>query len=115
MKPKQGEIYWANLGEEEGSVPALRRPVLVLQNNLFNKSAIQTVIICIITSNLSLADVPGTVFLPKGLASLPKNSLANLSQITTINKIDLEEKMGILPTKYMEKIIDALKTVVWPT
>ena len=92
----QGDIFWIELGTPSGSEPGYRHPHVVIQNNVFNRSRINTVVVCALTSNLKLAGAPGNVTLKKGEANLPKKSVVNISQIFTVNKTDLAEKIGTL-------------------
>jgi len=94
---QRGEIYWANLPEPTGSEPGYRRPVLVIQSDDFNRSRIATAIVVVITSNLKLAEAPGNVLLPKKATGLSKDSVANISQVLTVDKRFLTEKIGDLP------------------
>ncbi len=114
MVIEQGEIYWTDLGEPSGSEPALRHPHVVLQNNLFNASKINTVVICALTSNLKRAQAPGNVLLSKGEANLPKQSVVNISQIYTVNKSDLVEKIGRVSEKRFSEILEGLKLLTEP-
>lgn len=77
----RGEIWWASLPDPTGSEPGYRRPILIVQDDTFNQSRIQTVIAIAITSNLRLAEAPGHVFLPRGVTGLPQDSVANVSQV----------------------------------
>lgn len=101
---QRGEIWWADLGEPVGSEPALRRPVLIIQDNQFNRSRLATVIILSVTSNTRLAEMPGNIRLSKEESGLPKDSVINISQITAINKTWLEKKVGMLPEILMEEV-----------
>ncbi|MFK8185140.1 MAG: type II toxin-antitoxin system PemK/MazF family toxin [Phormidesmis sp.] len=94
----RGEIWWADLAVPDGSALGCRRPVLIVQDDIFNQSAIRTVIVVIITSNTQLAEAPGNVLLPRKLSGLPKDSVANVSQVFTIDKTLLTERIGSLPT-----------------
>ena len=114
MVIEQGEIYWTDLGEPSGSEPALRHPHVVLQNNLFNASKINTVVICALTSNLKRAQAPGNVLLAKGEANLPKQSVVNISQIYTVNKSDLVERIGRVSEKRFSEILEGLKLLTEP-
>jgi len=87
---KKGEIHWANLGDPSGNEPGYRRPVLVIQSDLFNGSAIPTVIVAPLTGNLALAKAPGNVKLSTRETGLPKNSVVNVSAILTINRSRLD-------------------------
>jgi mRNA interferase MazF len=111
---KQGDIYWADFENPAGSGPGYRRPCIVIQNNLFNASKINTVVVCIITSNLALAKAPGNVFLKKGEGGLPKDSVANVSQIITLDKADLEEKVGQLGKRTIKDIVTGIKLFIEP-
>jgi len=111
---KQGEIYWVDFEDPACSGPGYRRPCIVIQNNLFNASKINTVIVCIITSSLALAKVPGNVLLKKGEGGLPKDSVANVSQIITLDKTDLEEKVGQLGKGVINDIVTGIKLFIEP-
>ena len=93
---RQGQVYWLDFGLATGSAPADRHPCVVVQNDVFNRSAIATSVVCLITSNLSRANAPGNVLLKKGEANLPKASVVNVSQILTIDKAELAECTGTL-------------------
>ena len=84
MVTNQGDIFWITLKEPAGSEPGYRHPHVVIQNNLFNRSRINTVVVCALTSNLKRAKAPGNVLLNKGEACLPKKSVVNISQIFTV-------------------------------
>jgi mRNA interferase MazF len=105
----RGEIWWANLPPPAGSAPAKRRPVLIIQGDSFNRSAIDTVICAMITSNVDLAAVPGTVLLEKSVSGLDITSVINFSQIATLDKSDLTGLAGTLPRHMVKKADDALK------
>ena len=114
MVINQGDVFWVDLGEPSGSEPAYRHPYVVVQNNVFNRSQINTVIVCAITSNLKRASSPGNVLLKKNEANLPKASVVNISQIFTINKSDLIEKIGALSRKRIDQILDGIKLITEP-
>lgn len=107
----KGEIWWADLPAPIGSVPGKRRPVLVLQNDLINRSAIDTVIVASITSNLSLRKAPGNVLLEKSDSNLDRSSVVNLSQIVTVNKSWLTENVGMLRKDIVERVDSGLKVM----
>ena len=109
MVIKQGEIFWVDLAEPKGSEPGYRHPHIVIQNNLFNASRINTIVVCSLTSNLSRAKAPGNVLLNKGEANLPQKSVVNISQIFTVNKSDLVEKLGQVSEKRIMEILDGIK------
>ena len=114
MVVKQGDIYWVELAEPKGSEPGYRHPHIVVQNNLFNASRINTIVVCSLTSNLSRSKAPGNVLLNKGEANLPKKSVVNISQIFTVNKSDLVEKIGRVSEKRMKEILDGIKLLTEP-
>lgn len=114
MGIKQGEIYWVDLGEPSGSEPGYRHPHVVIQNNIFNSSNINTVVVCTLTTNLIRAKAPGNVTLDEGEANLPKKSVVNISQIYTVNKNDLTEKIGQVSEKRIKEILEGLKLLVEP-
>ena len=100
---QRGEIWWATLPSPTASEPGYRRPLLIIQSDGFTRSRISTVIAVVVTSNLRLADAPGNVLLPKKSSGLPKRSVANVSQLITVDKSFLTEKVGTLsPQKVRE-------------
>ena len=109
---KRGEIWWAALPEPVGSEPGYRRPVLIVQADAFNRSAIQTVVCVVITSNLRLADAPGNVRLEPRLSGLPKPSVANVSQVATIDRTFLTERVAVLAEDALRQIDDGLRLVL---
>jgi len=106
MVINQGDVFWIDLGEPSGSAPGYWHPHVVIQNNLFNHSRIRTVVVCALTSNLKRAEAPGNVLLTEGEANLPKRSVVNVSQIFTVDKSDLVERIGTLSPKRMREILD---------
>jgi mRNA interferase MazF len=109
---ERGEIWWADLPEPEASGPGFRRPVLVIQSDGFNRSRIATVIILVISSNLRLANAPGNVLLPRRLTGLGKDSIANVSQVLTVDKMFLTEKVGSLPPTLLRDVENGLRLVM---
>jgi mRNA interferase MazF len=101
---ERGQIWWADLGEPRGSEPGYRHPVLVLQRDEVNRSRINTVVVCLLTSNPALARAPGNTLLRRRRTGLPRDSVANASQIATLNKSDLEELIGALPVDVMDDV-----------
>jgi mRNA interferase MazF len=83
VKPRQGDIYWIKFGQPKNSGPAGKRPAVIIQNDLLNRSNIQTTVVTLITSKTKLSEVPGNVLLKKGTANLPKTSVVVVSQIAT--------------------------------
>lgn len=114
MVINQGDIYWIDLGAPSGSAPGYRHPHVVIQNNVFNQSRINTVVVCALTSNLKRAKSPGNVPLEQGEANLPKPSVVNITQIFTVNKKDLIEKIGSLSRNRMAQILDGIGLLVMP-
>ena len=111
---RQGDIFWVDLGEPVGSEPAFRRPYVVVQNNVFNASRLNTVVLCALTSNMERAKAPGNVLLRKGEGDLPKDSVVNITQIITVDKSDLVEKIGALPTARVNQIVEGVKLLLEP-
>ena len=109
----RGEIWWANLPESVGSEPGYNRPVLVIQDDTFTQSNINTVVVVIITSNLNLAAAPGNVLLPKSASGLPKDSVAKVSQILTLDKKFLVERIGSLPDELQLEVDDGIRTILY--
>ena len=105
----QGEIWWADLGEPTGSAPGYRRPVLVVQSGSFNRSRIGTVVCVPLTSNLRWADAPGNVALEGALTGLPKDSVANVSQLTTLDRDSLTARVGALPESKLELVLYGIR------
>lgn len=110
----QGDVYWVDLPEPSGSAPGYLRPYVVIQNNVFNRSRINTVVVCALTSNLKRAQAPGNVLLEKGEANLPKQSVVNVSQLSTVDKRDLEEKIGTLSPQRVRQILDGIRLLTEP-
>ncbi len=114
MVINQGDIFWIELGAPSGSEPGYTHPHVVVQNNLFNKSRINTVVVCALTSNLKRAEAPGNVLLAPGEANLPKQSVVNVSQIYTVDKRDLVEKIGTLSSHRVREILDGFRLLLEP-
>ena len=114
MVIEQGEIYWVDLGEPGGSEPGYRHPHIVIQNNLFNSSKINTVVMCSLTSNLKRGLSPGNVILKKGEATLTKKSVVNITQIYTVDKNDLCGKIGKVSNERVKEILLGLKLLTEP-
>ena len=105
---QQGQVYWLDFGPASSSAPAERHPCVVVQNDVFNRSAIATSVVCLITSNLTRANAPGNVLLKKGEANLPKASVVNVSQILTVDKADLVECAGKLTSTAASSVCEGL-------
>ena len=110
---QRGEIWWASLRQPFGSEPGFRRPVLIVQDDAFNRSRIQTVIAIAITTNLELAKAPGNVLLPTRVTTLPRDSVANVSQLITIDKSFLSERVGSLPLDLQEQVDAGLRLILY--
>lgn len=108
----RGEVWWAELDEPSGSEPGYRRPVLVVQNDAFNHSRISTVIVVVLTSNLRLLDAPGNVLLPARTSGLKKDSVANVSQVVTIDRTVLVTRAGRVDAAVMRNIEQGLRLVL---
>jgi mRNA interferase MazF len=109
----RGEIWWASLPNPIGSEPGYRRPVLIVQDDIFNQSLISTVIVVIITSNTKLAEAPGNALLPSEATGLPKDSVANVSQVFTVDKAFLVERIGTLPGYLQEEVDEGLRSILY--
>ncbi|MEA3544757.1 MAG: type II toxin-antitoxin system PemK/MazF family toxin [Thermodesulfobacteriota bacterium] len=114
MVIEQGDIYWVDLGEPSGSAPDYRHPHIVIQNNLFNSSNINTVVVCTLTSNLKRGLSPGNVVLKKGEANLPKKSVVNITQLYTVDKSDLFEKIGKVSNERLKEILLGIQLLTEP-
>ena len=112
MVISQGEVWWADLPAETGSGPGFRRPVVVVQGEALNRSRIATVVCVPLTSNLRWADAPGNVSLSARLTGLPKDSVANVSQIVTVGQDLLTERVGKLPRAKLELLLAGIDVVL---
>ncbi len=112
MVIERGEIWWADLPEPRGSSPGYDHPVVIIQANFLNRSAINTLIGAVITTNIKLADVPGNVLIKKSQSSLPKDSVVNVTQIVTIDESQLLEYVGTLSERKMKQIEEGLRLVL---
>ena len=114
MVVNQGDVFWVEFGEPSRSEPGYRHPHVVIQNNVFNRSRIQIVVVCTLTSNLKRAKSPGNVLLQKGEANLLKQSVVNISQLFTVNKSDLVEKVGSLSRSRLYQILEGIQLLIAP-
>ena len=112
MVVEGGQIWWADLAAPEGSEPGFRRPVLVVQSDAFNRSRIRTVIAVALTANLRLVDAPGNVLVPAKASGLPKDSVANVSQVVTLDKDYLSEPAGRLRGPLLADVEAGLRLVL---
>lgn len=109
---QRGEVWWAGLPEPSGSEPGYRQPVLVVSADQFNSSRIQTVVAAILTTNLRLAAAPGNVLVPAEETGLPRESVVNVSQVVTVDKSFLAERVGLVGGRAMLAVEDGLRTVL---
>lgn len=109
---RRGQIWWASLPEPVGSEPGSRRPLLVVQADSFNRSRIQTVLAVVLTTNLHRAEAPGNVLLPREETSLPRDSVANVSQVVTTDRGFLTERVSALSARLLAEVDDGLRLVL---
>jgi mRNA interferase MazF len=114
MVINQGDIYWIELDEPSGSEPGYSHPHVVVQNNVFNASKINTVVVCALTSNIKRAQSPGNVLLEQGEGNLPKQSVVLVSQIFTVDKSQLGELIGKLSESRVRQILDGINLLTEP-
>ncbi len=114
MEIRQGDVFWIDANKPVGSAPGFTRPFVVVQNNLFNRGRINTVLVCALTTKLSRANAPGNVRLYKTQANLPKASVVVVSQMLTIDKTDLREKIGTLSKRRVDEILEGIKLLTEP-
>jgi len=108
----RGEVWWATLPEPVGSIPGYRRPLVIVQADSFNRSRINTVIAVVLSSNLKLVDAPGNVLLSMQNTGLPKDSVANTSQLVTVDKQLLTEQVGQLSARQMQRLEEGMRLVL---
>ena len=109
---RRGEIWWAELPEPNSSEPGFRRPVVVVQSDDFNRSVVATVVVVPCTTSLRLADAPGNVLLPRRASGLPRDSVANVSQLLAASKSALCERVGTLPASLLLEIDAGMRMVL---
>jgi mRNA interferase MazF len=112
MVIERGQVWWADLTPPRGSEPGYRRPVLVVQDDAFNRSRIRTVLAVALSSNLRLIDAPGNVLIPARSSGLPKDSVANVSQIITVDKDFLAEPAGRIRGEVLKDVESGLRLVL---
>jgi mRNA interferase MazF len=108
----QGDVWWADLPEPSGSEPGFRRPVVIVQGNAFNRSTLRTVICVTLTGNLGLASAPGNVLLSARVTHLPRDSVANVTQIVTLDRRALTDRVSNLPPATLELILNGVALVL---
>ena len=108
----RGHVYWANIPEPTGSGPGFRRPVLVVQGDALNRSRIRTVVCVPLTSNLRWAEAPGNVLLSSKATGLPKDYVANTSQLITLDRVLLTEEVGKISKRQLDLILAGIDIVL---
>lgn len=109
MVIRNGSIYWIDFSPGKGSEPKGRRPGVVIQDNALNDSKLNTVIVVAITSTMKFGDLPGNVILSKGEANMPKRCVVNTSQIKSVDKSSLQQKIGTMSAKRLEEVQQGIK------
>ena len=109
---ERGEVWWAQLPDPSASEPGFRKPVVIIQSDSFNRSRIRTIIAVVLTSNLRLAEAPGNLWIPASASGLPRDSVANVSQVITVDRGLLTEKVGRLQSKALRSIEEGLRLVL---
>jgi mRNA interferase MazF len=109
---RRGELWWASLPTPDGSGPGMRRPVLIVQSNPFNESQIATVVVAVVTSNLALAQARGNVRLSRSHSGLAKPSVVNVSQLLTVDKRRLTERVAALSPQVMSRVDEGVRLVL---
>ncbi len=108
----QGDVWWADLPAPEGSAPGFRRPVVVIQGDAFNRSALRTAVCVPLTGTLRWADAPGNVLLTTRCTGLPRDSVANVSQVVTLDRSVLVERTGKLPRAKLDLVLAGIDVVL---
>jgi mRNA interferase MazF len=108
----QGEVWWANVADPAGSGPGFRRPVVVVQGDAFNRSAVRTIVCVALTSNLRWAEAPGNVRLSARSTGLPRESVASVSQLVTVDRTILTERVGRLPAATLDLVLAGIDVVL---
>ncbi len=101
---KRGDVWWADLGLPRGSAPALRRPVVVVSADSYNRSALRTVTVSVLTTNVQLAALPGNVAVPADVDAVDVDSVVNVTQVATVDRHALDERIGAMPDWLMEQV-----------
>ncbi len=109
---QRGDVHWVDLGQAVGSRPAKRRPVLIVQADSYNRSRLATVLVAVITSNTSLAVMPGNVFLPAVSTNLPRDSVVNITALVTLDRTELGDPIGHLPDSLLREVDKGLRGVL---
>lgn len=109
MVISRGDVWWADLSDPVGSAPGFRRPVVIVQSDAFNRSRLGTVTVLALTGNLQLIEAPGNVVVPARASGLPRDSIANVTQVITVDRGVLTERVKHLPATLVEQIDDGLR------
>jgi mRNA interferase MazF len=109
---ERGQVWWAELSEPSGSEPGFRQPVLIVQSDAFNRSRLHTTLAVVLTSNLRLVDAPGNVLIPARNAGLPKDSVANVTQVVTLDRDFLTEPAGRVRGQLLTDVENGLRLVL---
>ena len=112
MVVSRGEIWWARLRPPAGFEPGFRHPVLVVQSDLYNHTRLQTAVCVLLTSNMALSEAPGNVFLARGETGLPRHSVANVTQIATLDKLDLQDRVARLQPHLLAQVLAGVARVL---
>ena len=112
MVVERGQVWWADLGQPDGSEPGYNRPVLIVQSDAFNRSRLHTVIAVVLSTNARLVDAPGNVLLPAKVTGLPKDSVANASQVITVERDFLTELAGRVRGQFLKDVESGLRLVL---
>lgn len=108
----QGDVYWLDLDSPDGSEPGYQRPCVVIQNNKYNRTRLQTVLVCALSTNLRLAHAPGNVLLQAGEGNLPQSSVVLVTQVITEDRRELIDYIGRLPMWRVRQIIRGVHQVI---
>lgn len=106
---RRGQVWWGDLGDPRRSAPGGRSPLVIVSDDAFNRSRIATVTVVPVTTNLRWARAPGNVFVPKGAGGLPEDSVANVSQVATVDRSDLGQQMGKLDPMLIRQVDAGLR------
>ena len=109
---RQGDVRWAELPDPSGSGPGFRRPIVIVQSDAFNRSRIPTAVCVTLTSNLSLAAAPGNITLAPDETGLGRESVANVSQVVTLDRTDLSDRDGVVPSDLLERILQGIELML---
>lgn len=109
MELARGDVWWADLPDPHGSEPGYRRPLLVVQNDAFNRSRLRTVIAVVLTGNVRLLEAPGNVLVPARTSGLPRDSVVNVSQVVTVDRDALTDRAGRVPSGVLEQVSAGLR------